>query len=118
LTAPHGRTSSSTRTRPIFNKHDHYQADLVDADQVGIEGRMMDLRQRQAVGDHRLAEFLVAIGDARERAQAWAVHPKKDGTPRSIGFRKAVSRQALSKWKNAWHLLGEAPLADDNMPAA
>ena len=35
----------------------------VDADQMCIEGRVMDLRQREAVWHHRLAESLVRVRD-------------------------------------------------------
>ena len=33
----------------------------VDADQVGIEGSMVDFRQRQAIRDDRLPKLLVCI---------------------------------------------------------
>jgi hypothetical protein len=35
----------------------------IDADQMGIKGGMMDLRQRDAVGNYWLAKPLVLIGD-------------------------------------------------------
>ena len=35
----------------------------VEADQVGVERRMMDLGQRQAMRDHRLSEVLVCVDD-------------------------------------------------------
>ena len=35
----------------------------IDADQMGVKGGMMDLRQRDAVGHHWLAELLVIVGD-------------------------------------------------------
>ena len=39
-----------------------------------------------------------------------AAKQKKDGQPRSIAFRKELSRTMLKPWKNAWHLrMGEMP---------
>ena len=35
----------------------------VDADQMGVKGRMMDFRQRKAIGYHRLAEPFVLVRD-------------------------------------------------------
>jgi hypothetical protein len=43
---------------------------------------------------------------ARRTAKAFAAKPKKDGTPRSISFRKELPTEKLEKWRNAWHLLG------------
>ena len=33
----------------------------IDADQVGVEGRVMELRQRQAIRDHWLPKLLVRV---------------------------------------------------------
>lgn len=41
----------------------------------------------------------------RKRAVAWASYPKKDGSRRSIGFRKELPREILTPWLNAWDLL-------------
>ena len=35
----------------------------VDADQVGVEGRMVELRQRQPIRDDRLTKLLMLIDD-------------------------------------------------------
>jgi hypothetical protein len=43
----------------------------------------------------------------RSRAISWARHPKRDGTPRSIGFFKELPRPLLEQWRQAWHLLGD-----------
>lgn len=48
------------------------------------------------------------------RANAWADRPKRDGTPRSIGFRKEVPRELLRKWLNAWSALGEPARGSDS----
>jgi hypothetical protein len=45
-------------------------------------------------------------GLLRQRGLAYADVPKKDGTRRSIGFRKELSRGELAPWQKAWHLLG------------
>jgi Holliday junction resolvase-like predicted endonuclease len=44
---------------------------------------------------------------ARKKGRTFAGKLKKDGTERSIGFRKELSREELKPWLNAWHLLGE-----------
>ncbi len=41
----------------------------VDADQMGVEGSVMDLRQRYVVGYHRLPEPLVFVRDDVGRVQ-------------------------------------------------
>jgi hypothetical protein len=48
----------------------------------------------------------------RHRALELAARPKRDGTQRSIGFRKELPRQVFQQWRNAWHLLG-----DDGIPS-
>lgn len=85
---------------PIFNKHDHYQATLV----------MLVDKMRDSKIDFYLAppESLESL--VRERAVAFAARPKRDGTTRSMNFRKELPRELLTPWHNAWHLLGEGVL--------
>ena len=83
---------------PIFNKHDAFFAALVlivDVDRAGV------------------TRFYLAPPAALEEAlrqtgRAWAEHPKRDGTKRSVGFRKELPRPMLATWENAWHLLERA----------
>jgi hypothetical protein len=84
---------------PIFNKHDHFQANFVlivdklkSGETIFYIAPPADLEKK-----------------VRERGVEFAKRPKRDGTPRSIKFRKELSRDVLAKWQDAWHLLGEAP---------
>jgi hypothetical protein len=83
---------------PIFNKHgksSHYEAAL-----VVILDRQKSGETNFYVAPPKALEDLV-----RERGLAFANLPKKDGSRRSIGFRKELSREALAPWRDAWHLL-------------
>jgi hypothetical protein len=80
---------------PIFNKHHRYKAKFV-----------------VLVGNTKLGspEFYVAPPAeleslAKSVALKLAARPKRDGTPRSISFRKEVPKQALQAWRDAWHLM-------------
>jgi hypothetical protein len=79
----------------IFNKHDGWKAglimvlDRVSADQTDYYIAPPDELERLV----------------RPRAARHAAKPKKDGQPRSIGFRKELPRELLKPWKDAWHLL-------------
>ncbi len=84
---------------PIFNKIDHFQAAFVIIVDKNKDGGV---------------QFYVAPpGDleplVRARGVEWAEKPKRNGDPRSIGFRKELPREALSQWRDAWHLFGERP---------
>jgi Holliday junction resolvase-like predicted endonuclease len=48
---------------------------------------------------------------ARKKGRAFASKLKRDGTERSIGFRKELTKEELRPWLNAWHLLGEPTLS-------
>jgi hypothetical protein len=81
----------------IYNKREGFRAKFVV---------LVDL----ATGD--CPTFYIAPPDelehsARKKGRAFAGKLKKDGTERSIGFRKELSREELKPWLNAWHLLGE-----------
>ena len=48
------------RSQPLGDMHPVVG---IDPDQVSVEGSVMDLGERDAVGNDRLAERLVAVGD-------------------------------------------------------
>jgi hypothetical protein len=82
---------------PIFNKHEHYKA------------RFIIIVDKPKTGK---TEFYIAPPEeleklVRERAYEFAERPKRDGTRRSIRFRKELPREVLLPWRNAWHLLGD-----------
>ena len=83
---------------PIFNRHcedQHYEATLilvVDKDKTGITNFYL--------APPKELEALV-----RARGIAHADRPKRDGSRRSIGFRKELPREALAPWLNAWNRL-------------
>jgi hypothetical protein len=57
-------------------------------------------------------EFYVVPPDkltslVRPIAVAFARKPKKDGSPRSIAFRKQVPKKKLQRWRRKWELLGQ-----------
>jgi hypothetical protein len=94
-------TEDQLRDAPIFNKHretDNHEATLV----VIVD--------RHKCGD--LSFYIAPPKDLedllRERGRAWANTPKKDGTQRSLGFRKELSRDQLRRWLEAWELLASA----------
>ena len=82
---------------PIFNKHDHFEAKL-----VVIVDKLKSGETNFYIAPPSDLEALL-----RSRALEFAKHPKKDGTPRSIKFRKELPRDVLAPWHNAWHLLGK-----------
>ena len=82
----------------IFNKHNkeqHFEATLI---------LLLD-RVKDGTTNFYLAppEELEVL--ARKRGLAYANLPKRDGTPRSINFRKELPREEIATWLNAWHLL-------------
>lgn len=86
---------------PVYNKHDSFRAHFVL------------LVDQQDAGDTRF--YVAPPGElevlVKQRGREWAAKPKRDGTPRSIAFRKELPRVALEPWREAWHLLG-LPLSD------
>ena len=85
---------------PIFNKHgdaSHYEASL-----IVILDRKKDGVTNFYIAPPKKLEELV-----RAKALTFADKPKRDGTPRSIKFRKETSRKALEPWRDAWHLLDQ-----------
>ncbi len=88
-------TEAQLKGAPIFNKHLDYEAAL-----VVIVDRQKSENVNFYVAPPKALEKVV-----RRRGRAWAKTPKKDGSLRSIGFRKELSRKDLAPWLNAWHLL-------------
>jgi Holliday junction resolvase-like predicted endonuclease len=81
----------------IYNKHDDFKAKLVVLVDIEAGGS---------------PEFYVVPPDELERSvrrkgQEFAGKLKRDGTKRSINFRKELPKEDLSRWLSAWHLLGE-----------
>ena len=84
---------------PIFNRYDNFQAKFVLIVDKSKSGETIFY-----IAPPADLETLV-----RERGVEFTKRPKRDGTPRSIKFRKELPRDVLAEWHNAWHLLGEAP---------
>jgi Holliday junction resolvase-like predicted endonuclease len=84
---------------PIFNRHaDQYEAAL-----ILIVDKAKDGSTNFYIAPSKDLEDLV-----RPWAVAWANRPKRDGSRRSINFRKEATREALAPWLNAWHLITES----------
>src|SRR5262249_22573941 len=82
---------------PIFNKHDHFCCSLVIVVDTLKTGE---------------SDFYIAPPEAlekllRPRALELAARPKRDGTARSVGFRKELPRKNLVPWRQKWDLLGK-----------
>ena len=82
---------------PLFNKYGDFQAAYVLLVETLKDGEV---------------HFYVAPTDeleeqARLRGREWYRKPKRDGTQRSINFRKELPREELSKYLNAWRYFGE-----------
>lgn len=89
---------------PIFNKRHHFlQCRLVVI--VDMDKRRTGETDFYIAPPQDLEEVL------RPLARELANRPKRDGTARSIGFRKEAPRSSLVQWRRAWHLLG-IPLRD------
>ena len=89
-------TDDQLNGAPIYNKHDE-----------NLEAALIVIVDEQENGT---TNFYIAPPKAledtvRESGRAWAKHPKRDGTARSLGFRKELSREQLKDWLEAWHLL-------------
>ena len=79
-------------TEPIYNKKEGFRASFVVLVEMAKNGS---------------AEFYVATPETltdlvRPKARAFAARLKRDGSKRSIGFRKVLPRELLQKWRNAW----------------
>jgi hypothetical protein len=85
---------------PVFNKHDHFQASLV----VIVD------RLKNGETDFYIAPPAALESLVRKRSLEFARKLKRDGTPRSIKFRKELPRELLQRRRNAWDSLSETPL--------
>ena len=90
------------RDAPIYNKHDGFKARFI----VLVDLTAGNSPSFYVVQPHELECA------AREKARIFASKLKKDGTQRSIGFRKELAKEDLRPWLNAWHLLGEPTRQD------
>ncbi|MGO8740156.1 hypothetical protein [Rhodoblastus sp.] len=90
---------------PIFNKHDHFRAKFVFIVDKTKSGETI----------FYIAPPVELESLLRRRGLEIAKRPKKDGTRRSIKFRKELPRDALKSWMNAWKLLGEAPQSPESL---
>ena len=80
------------RNEPIYNKHCDFEARLIV---------LVDVTTRSApafyvVPPEELSRSVRKIG------RAFAKKPKRDGTPRSIHFRKELPKDDLQEWRDAW----------------
>jgi len=69
----------------------------IDTDQIGIEGSMMDLGQREPVGDHRLSKFFVTVGDDVCGIQQPALGPSRNGAATIISGEYSFAERRLVK---------------------
>jgi hypothetical protein len=67
----------------------------VDPDQVGVEGGMVDLRQRQAIRDDRLAQFLVGIHDDMNGIEQSRLGQMGDRIAPTVGAQDGISKGCL-----------------------
>lgn len=81
----------------IFNKHDGFEASLI----VIVASTKTGETEYFIAPPAELEKLLVPA------ARGFAGRPKRDGTQRSIGFRKELPRELLKPWLNAWQQLGE-----------
>ena len=63
----------------------------VDADQMGVEGRVMELRQRQAIRDHRLPQLFIRIHNDVGRIEQSRLGYMGDRAPPPIGREHRIS---------------------------
>jgi hypothetical protein len=67
----------------------------IDPDQVGIEGVMMDLGQRQPIRHDRLSKLLVRIGDDVSRIEQPRLGQMRDRTATAVGAQDGISKGCL-----------------------
>lgn len=95
------------QSAPVFNKHNDFVAELVI---------LVDTRKDGTV-DFYVAPPRDLESLLRARGVEIAEKPKRDGTQRSIRFRKELPRADLRHWLNAWHLLGQPRFANSSQTA-
>jgi hypothetical protein len=62
---------------------------------VGVEGRMMDFGQRQAIRDNRLPQLFVSIHDDVSGIEEPGLWQMGDRTPSSVGGQDGISEGCL-----------------------
>jgi hypothetical protein len=82
---------------PIFNKRDGFRARLI----VIVATTKTGETEYYIAPPAELEKLLIPTG------RAHADRPKRDGSQRSIAFRKELPREMLKPWLNAWQQLGE-----------
>lgn len=85
------------RDAPIYNKHSDFEARFV----VLVDIQIRSTPAFYIVPPDELSKLV------RKKSRVFAEKPKRDGTKRSINFRKELPKEELQEWLNAWHLLGE-----------
>src|SRR4051812_47616909 len=80
---------------PVFNKHDSYRASLI----VIVHELRVGGTEFYIIPPTILEDMV------RRRGLEFANKPKKDGSPRSLGFREELPRLAVEQWRGAWHLI-------------
>jgi Holliday junction resolvase-like predicted endonuclease len=82
---------------PLYNQHQNPED--YDASLVVIVDQQKSGARNFYIAPPKALEDLV-----RPRGIDFADRPKRDGTRRSINFRKELPREALAPWLEAWHL--------------
>lgn len=82
---------------PIFDKRDG----LIASHVVLVDQSTADEPEFYVATPERLTRLV------RERGKEFAAHPKRDGSKRSIGFRKELPKALLRNRRNAWRSFGQ-----------
>lgn len=69
----------------------------VDSDEMSVEGRVVDFRERDAVADHRLTKHLVLIFDDMSGVEKHGLGETGHSTPASVGANNSFSKGRLMK---------------------
>lgn len=85
------------RKEPIFNKRVGYEAEFI----VLVDYAKVPQPQFYIFSPKQLTDWVVP------RGRKQAAKPKRDGTKRSINFRKELPKRLLKSGHNAWHLFGK-----------
>jgi hypothetical protein len=102
----------------------------VDSDEMSVEGRMMDFRERDAVADHRLTEHLVLIFDDMSGVEKHGLGEPGQSTSASVGANNSFSKGRLMEtlfdgsqrvstlnFRRGWRLVGLAWQTERNAGA-
>src|ERR1700733_13275913 len=69
----------------------------VDSDEMSVEGRVMDFRERDAVADHRLTKHLVLIFDDMSGVEKHGLGEPGQSASASVGANNSFSKGRLMK---------------------